>query len=190
MTKKVLEETQHWIESFIVELNICPFAYKPLVEDLVRFEVAEADGIDQLYRQLLAELETFYLLPEEKTVTSLFICPQHLESFNEYLNLLDVLEEVIDESGLRGQVQVASFHPCYVFDGEAEDDPANFSNRSPYPMFHFIREAYMEKQLKNFPDVDAIPENNIKKLRELGLENILHRISFKNKQKLRPLQER
>lgn len=90
-----------------------------------------------------------------------------LASFTEYLDFLSLLENVIAETGLEGIIQIASFHPDYCFEGESQDDPANRTNRSPYPMFHLIREVSLEKAIAKHPDPQSIPERNIALLREM-----------------------
>jgi hypothetical protein len=75
---------------------------------------------------------------------------------------------LIDQGGYCGIYQLASFHPDYCFDGESRDDPANYTNRSPYPILHILRESSIEAVLKRYPQPESIPENNIAKARELG----------------------
>jgi hypothetical protein len=69
---------------------------------------------------------------------------------------------------IEGVFQVASFHPDYQFAGTQPDDVENYTNKSPYPMLHLIREESLEKAIENYPDSDLIPDNNIELLNSLG----------------------
>jgi hypothetical protein len=94
--------------------------------------------------------------------------------------MLALAEQAVGEAGLTGVIQLASFHPDYRFAGARADDPANFTNRSPYPMFHLIREDRLEAALASYRHPERIPERNVRRLRALGLEGIraLHRQVF------------
>jgi len=74
----------------------------------------------------------------------------------------------VSELNLDGEIQVASFHPDYQFAGTAYDDVDNFSNRSPFPTLHLLRETSVEKAVAAFPDAANIYERNIETLRKLG----------------------
>ena len=109
--------------------------------------------------------------------TALLVVTEGLAGFSEYLDLLALAEQAVSEAGLSGVIQLASFHPDYCFAGAPADDPANFTNRSPYPMFHLIREDALEAALASYRHPERIPERNVQRLRALGLEGIraLHR---------------
>lgn len=165
-------ETRQWLERFVIGLGLCPFAAAPYEGDRVSFSVCEDASIDGIYQAFLAALYELFTSDPQEQETALLILTHGLRAFDEYLDALTVLEQVVAEAGAQGMVQVASFHPDYRFDGAAENDPANFSNRSPYPMFHLIREDGLAAALESFPDPDSIPRRNIEKLRELGLDGI------------------
>lgn len=171
-TESAIQSTREWLENFVIGLSLCPFAKKPVSENTVRYQVCDGQTQEDIYQALLLELETFALVPEKQATTGLFICTQGLQEFSNYLDMLDLLDEAVDEVGLRGIVQVASFHPDYQFEGLMPDDPANCSNRSPYPMFHFIREQGLEMALASYPNPEEIPVRNERCLRELGLAGI------------------
>jgi hypothetical protein len=175
--QKTLEETRYWVEQVVVGLNLCPFAAAPMKEGRIRYvHCAERDD-DGIYRALLSELETLISLPESLAETSLFVVPEGLEDFRHYLDLFEIAEAAIPQAGLAGIVQLASFHPDYCFEGVSVDDPANYTNRSPYPMFHLIREAPLARALEKYPGPEAIPERNIALLRELGLVDMQRRLA-------------
>ena len=173
---KELAQTRCWVREVVVGLNLCPFAAAPLKADRIRYVLTREETVEGIYRALLSEMETLIGLPLREVETSIFVVPKGLERFEEYLDLLDIAEGVIPEAGLDGVLQLASFHPDYCFGGNDEDDPANYTNRSPYPMFHLIREVPLAKALETYPDPEAIPERNIALLRSMGLEAMRARL--------------
>ncbi|MES9834388.1 MAG: DUF1415 domain-containing protein [Candidatus Thiodiazotropha sp. DIVDIV] len=173
----VLEATRCWVEGTVVALDLCPFAAVPVKAGRIRYVVCAESDMDGIYRSVLSEFETLYGLSEEEAEASLLIVPVGLASFDDYLDLLQAVESVIPEAGLEGVFQLASFHPDYQFEGCDEEDPTNYTNRSPYPMFHLIREVSLEQALKNYPDPELIPERNMALLKEMGLEALKKRLS-------------
>lgn len=166
--KTVVADTRLWIKDFVIALNLCPFAAKPFQAELIRYQVCAATGIDEIYRALLTELDQFNQLSAEVAETGLLILSRGLKDFEQYLDLLEQAEQALVDAGLQGSIQLASFHPDYCFAGEAPDDPANATNRSPYPMFHLIREDIMEAALASYPEPEKIPERNMRLLREMA----------------------
>jgi len=75
---------------------------------------------------------------------------------------------LLKEQGYEGIYQLASFHPEYRFEGVELNDPANYTNRSPYPMIHILREASVEQALEKYPNPEKIPERNIQLIQGLG----------------------
>jgi hypothetical protein len=173
----VIERVRAWLEEMVIGLDLCPFAAAPVRGDRVRYTVCDATAPDEIFQAFLAELDAFLQLPASEAETGLFILSRGLTSFDDYLDMLALLEQALAEAGLEGIVQLASFHPDYVFAGSDPDDPANYSNRAPYPIFHLIREQELEKVLANYPDPEAIPARNIARLRELGLAELQRRLA-------------
>lgn len=173
---KELEATRCWVREVVVGLNLCPFAAAPLKGERIRYVLTHEETAEGIYRALLSEMETLIGLPLSEVETSIFVVPRGLEDFADYLDLLDVAEGVIPEAGLDGVLQLASFHPEYCFDGSDMDDPANYTNRSPYPMFHLIREEPLAQALESYPDPEAIPKRNMALLRDLGLDAVRARL--------------
>lgn len=162
-----------WIRDFVVKHKLCPFAGKPLRAGTIRFQVCEADDWESLEQICLSELELIAFEPESLIETSLLIFPNALGDFYQYLTFVDWAQKALENRNLSGDIQIASFHPDYQFAESKIDDPANFTNRSPYPMIHFIREDSISRALENYTDPDSIPERNITLLRKLGTEAIL-----------------
>ena len=173
---QALAATRCWVREMVVGLNLCPFAASPMKGDRIRYVLTQAETAEGIYRDLLSEMETLIGLPLSEVETSIFVVPKGLEDFDDYLDLLEVAEGVIPEAGLEGVLQLASFHPDYCFEGSDGDDPANYTNRSPYPMFHLIREEPLAQALETYPDPEAIPERNMALLRSMGLEAVRARL--------------
>ena len=154
----------------MVGLNLCPFAKRELVQDRIRFSVTEAVTEEQLLMDLQAELEL--LDSNEAVETTLLIHPKVLQDFYNYNQFLSQADSLLAQMGLVGVYQIASFHPDYQFGGTEPDDVENYTNRSPYPMLHLIREENLEQAIVNYPDSDQIPEHNIALLKSLGRDKI------------------
>lgn len=162
--------TSHWIETVVIGLNLCPFARHPFINKSIRYQVvteAEPEIILMHFARELLHLEQNPLCD-----TTLIILPSLLPDFLDYLDILDLLETYLEGQGYEGIYQVASFHPAYQFQGNGVDDVENYTNRSPYPMFHIIREDQITAASKHHPDLESIPGTNRETLRKLGLDKI------------------
>lgn len=175
--EQALNATREWIRQMVIGQGLCPFAGNPFTEGRVRMVCCNMTDADSIYRAFLAELECFLALDASVAETGLFVLSRGLADFDAYLDMLADLEDAMAELGLGGELQIASFHPDYLFDGCEDDDPANFTNRAPYPIFHLIREAGLEEALAKFPNPEGIPERNMARMRELGLEVLQARLA-------------
>jgi len=168
--QKAIFETRQWIEKIIIAHNICPFAEAPFKQNTIRYKASNATNIDDVIDALVDEL--IYIdeaLPDE-VETSLLILPRALADFDDYNQFLDVVDSALEELDLVDVIRVDSFHPDYCFDGYESDDVRNYTNRSIYPMFHFIREDSLEHARTTYPGVEDIPDKNMKLLSEMGLD--------------------
>jgi len=166
----IIETVQRWVEQFIVELNLCPFAKREIVKNRVLYVVTKAATEEQLLVALEAELES---LSESTAVeTTLLIHPKVLHEFHDYNQFLDLAEGLLLEMELDGVFQIASFHPKYQFGGTEPDDAENYTNRSPYPILHLLREDSLEKAIAEYKDVGQIPVSNIALMNELGKDKL------------------
>jgi hypothetical protein len=164
----VIERTKTWIREIVIGLNFCPFARKPFKEELILYKLD--DTSDEAFA-LESFINTCRFLDENPVMeTALLIFPNGFSDFEEYLDLVDLSEKLLKEEGYEGVYQVASFHPAYIFAGSDENDPANYTNRSPYPMLHLLREDLLEIAIDKHANVDDIPNQNIAKAQSLGLE--------------------
>jgi hypothetical protein len=163
-----------WIDKVIIGLNFCPFAKKEMQRNTVRYAICASTHVNDALGHFIEELAV--LDQQQDIQTTLLVFSNGFSDFDEYLDMLELANSLMEQGGYGGIYQVASFHPDYCFDGEAQDDPANYTNRSPYPILHILRESSIEDALKRYPEPESIPENNIAKARELGssfLKNLL-----------------
>ncbi len=176
--EEIIKPVQHWLATVVVGLNLCPFAKRVLVNNSIRFSVTEADSEALLLKALQTELKV--LNRDETIETTLLIHPWMLQDFYDYNQFLNTVDGLLVELDLEGIYQVASFHPDYQFAGTEADDVENYTNKSPYPMLHLIREESLEQAIENYPDPERIPERNITLLKSLGRDNMraLLRSSF------------
>jgi len=160
--------TQHWLEQAVIGLNLCPFARAVHVKRQIRWVESAARDAQGLLEAFVRELQFLAAAEPEAVDTTLLIHPHALNDFLDYNDFLDVADAAIEEQGLGGVLQVASFHPDYRFEGTAPDDVGNLSNRSPHPMLHLLREDSIARAVAAFPDAATIYERNIETLRRLG----------------------
>jgi hypothetical protein len=160
--------TRHWLEEAVIGLNLCPFAKGVHAKGQVRYVVSDAHDEETLLADLERELHALLAAPSEEVDTTLLIHPCVLGGFDEFVRFLDLVEVVLNMQRLRGVLQVASFHPDYVFADTDPDDITNCSNRSPYPTLHLLREASLDRAVAAFPDAATIYERNMQTLRALG----------------------
>ncbi|MGK0306750.1 MAG: hypothetical protein ACI8UG_002508 [Gammaproteobacteria bacterium] len=155
-----------WIDKVIIGLNFCPFAKKEMQRNTVRYAIYASTHVNDALGQFIEELA---ILDQQQDIqTTLLVFSNGFSDFEEYLDMLGLANSLMEQGGYGGIYQVASFHPDYCFDGEAQNDPANYTNRSPYPILHILRESSIEDALKRYPEPESIPKNNIAKARKLG----------------------
>jgi hypothetical protein len=164
----VIAETRSWLTQVVIGLELCPFAKAVHAKQQIRYFVSGAETVEGLLEHLLAELRGLVDADPELVDTTLLIHPRVLSDFLDYNDFLAVTEAVLDDLELSGQLQIASFHPDYRFEGNAADDLANHVTRSPYPMLHLLREASVDRAVAAFPDASKIIDKNIRTLRALG----------------------
>lgn len=163
---EIIAATRKWVEDVVVGYNLCPFAKRELVHSRVRFVVSEAETEDGLLQALHSELQR--LEDEPEIETTLLIHPGVLQAFGPYNEFLDAADGLLAYLDMEGVYQIASFHPQYQFEGTDPEAAENYTNRSPFPMLHLLREASLEAAIDRYPDVDGIPQKNIDLMNELG----------------------
>ena len=167
---EVIAATQRWLEVAVIGLNLCPFAKAVHVKRQIRYVVTEAHSADELLSALRDELALLAGSDPQEVETTLLIHPQAMTDFLEYAAFLRDADRALRQGGYEGVLQIASFHPAYVFADSAPDDVENCSNRSPFPMLHLLREDSVERAVAAFPDAADIYERNIQTLKRLGHE--------------------
>lgn len=165
-----IEHTRQWLEKAVIGLNLCPFARAPYVQDLVHFEVSSARTPEALLDHLVMALQELAAMPAEVRETTLLIHPWVLTDFEDYNDFLAVADHALTVLDLEGVIQIASFHPHYRFADTAPEAIDNYSNRSPYPILHLLREDSVAWAAERMADPDEIYRNNISRLRALGKE--------------------
>ena len=165
-----IADTKHWLERAVIGLNLCPFAKAVYVKRQVRFVLSDASTPEALLEQLAEELLLLRDTPTDEIDTTLIVHPDVLQDFLDYNDFLDNADAAVEALDLEGMLQVASFHPAYQFAGTAPDDIGNYSNRSPYPTLHLLREDSVSRAVEAFPDAHSIVDRNVETLDRLGLE--------------------
>lgn len=168
----VVKNTRLWLEQMVVGLSLCPFSSNVIAQDQVYYAICDATTDAQLKQFYANELRRLLETNENDVATSLLMFTQGLEEFGDYLALLDWFQQLLDKSELTEHVQLASFHPKYQFEGVAADDLSHFTNRSPYPTIHLLRQDQMTKVLAHVLNPEKIYLDNIKKLNELGRRQV------------------
>jgi hypothetical protein len=163
-------DTRRWLERAVIGLNLCPFAKAVYVKDQVHVVVSAASDPAAVLHDFGRELDALVGLDARERDTTLLVIPGALRDFLDFNDVHARAERLVRKRGLEGVVQVASFHPRFVFAGTEEDDITNCTNRSPYPTLHLLREASIDRAVEAFPDPAAIYETNMDTLRRLGPE--------------------
>ncbi len=164
----IIAQTKKWITDVVVGCNFCPFAAKEIKRGSIFYDIpadASLQAVLQATALLLQQMDN-----EPDIETALLILPNGFESFDDYLELVELAEALVEKEDYEGIYQVASFHPLYLFAGSSQDDPSNYTNRSPYPMLHFLREESVSKAVDSYPGIDEVPERNIHFTQQKGLK--------------------
>lgn len=181
-TDAIVLAMHRWIDQVVIGLDLCPFAARVRRNGALAIEVAGSSDVASVLHHLAdivsALLERSQASAIAAEATTLLVLPDGFDDFDDYLDVLALAETLLDESGLVGQVQLASFHPLYRFAEVPLDDPANYTNRSPYPALHVLQESAISRALEHHADPESIPQRNIQKLRQLDPQAALAVRSF------------
>jgi len=164
----VISAMREWIEKAVIGLNLCPFAKAVYVKHQVRYVVSHAPHLDGLLEDLDRELDFLAAADPEAVDTTLLIHPTLLPDFLDFNDFMQLAEAALDEHGLDGVIQIASFHPAFQFEGTEPDDLGNYTNRAPFPTLHLLREASIDRAVAAFPEAETIYARNIETLQTLG----------------------
>jgi hypothetical protein len=166
----IKDHTLNWVRSFVVEYNLCPFAKAPLNQGSLKVSVSASQKKEHALEDLMAEIH--FLDENPKIETTLLVFSNSFKDFFTYLDFVDLAEQLMEQLEYEGIYQLATFHPDYYFADTEPDDVSNYTNRSPYPMVHLLREERVEKAILAYGDTDKIPEKNAETMRLLGIEKI------------------
>lgn len=170
----IIAHTRQWISSVVIDLNLCPFARREWERDSIRYVNSDAEDESELLRTLAAELD---LLSRDPAIeTTFLIHHKALGHFPAYLDFLTTGDLLLEQLGFDGVFQIASFHPDYQFAGTLPDAAENYSNRSPYPMLHILREESVSAAVMAYPDTESIPARNIERLNREGAASMSRRL--------------
>ncbi|MFC3282228.1 DUF1415 domain-containing protein [Litchfieldella rifensis] len=170
-----LAATRTWVEDFVVAHDVCPFAGRELRRGTIRYVGVAADDWPTALTTLIEECRRLDGTPD--IATTLLVLTSGVDDFDDYLDLLAIAETLLIDQGYEGVYQLASFHPDYCFADAEPEEPANFTNRSPWPMLHLLREADIEQALVHYPDPEAIPERNIAAMQRLGRKSLADQLT-------------
>lgn len=166
----IVAATQKWLEQAVIGLNLCPFAKAVHIKNQIRYVVSDATTPEALLELLMDELQLLSDTDPAQVDTTLIIHPSVLQDFEDYNEFLDVADAALEDMQLDGELQVASFHPDYQFADTDKNDIGNYTNRSPYPTLHLLREDSIDRAVEAFPEAEEIFEKNIDTLEKLGHE--------------------
>lgn len=169
-TTDPIAATREWVDKAVIGLNLCPFAKAVQVKGQVRYVLSGATDTAALLAELENELQHLAVTDPERTDTTLIIHPQVLNDFLDFNDFLEEADELLERLNLDGTLQVASFHPHYQFAGTDPQDITNYTNRSPYPTLHLLREESIDRAVEAFPEAEDIYERNMQTLQQLGLD--------------------
>ncbi len=158
-TADIIAQTKKWVTDVVVGCNFCPFAAKEVKKDSIYYEVLHDATIKNVLDAVMAAMHQ--LDADDSIETSLLILPGSFKSFDDYLQLLELSESLLAKENYEGIYQIAGFHQDYLFAGTTNDDPSNYTNRSPYPILHFLREDSVSIAVDSYAGIDEISPRNI-----------------------------
>lgn len=161
-----IRDTKNWIHSFVIELNICPFAKRAFDKEHLAYTVVDSKEVQECWSKLITSYE------ELSKITGFIIFTEAFLEFEDFLDFYYACEAWLEDSPYHETYQIVGFHPKYIFEGESLEDHSHYTNRSPYPMIHILRRDDVEKAIANYPDTDQIPINNVALLRSMSLDMI------------------
>jgi hypothetical protein len=166
----VRQSIENWVNKFVIGFQLCPFAAREWQNNRVRISICEAVSPNDLIQHLADEIER--IVKDENIETTLVVHPFVLAEFEDFNEFLDIADQLIETLDLDGVLQWASFHPDYQFADSEQDDPENYTNRSPYPVLQILREESLSRAIDKHPDIDQVPIDNMNLMREIGCEKL------------------
>jgi hypothetical protein len=168
--RRAAADTRRWVEKAVIGLNLCPFAKAVQIKGQVRYAVSDATDEEGVLADLEDELMLISEAEPEAIDTTLLILPEALHDFYEFNDFGELSDRLLKRMRLVGDLQVATFHPAFQFADTSPYDIGNYTNRSPYPILHILREDSIDRAVEAFPEAEAIYEKNIETLEKLGVD--------------------
>ena len=157
-----IDKIKDWINRFIINFNICPFAKPSFDNDQILYKINQADEIEDQIAGLIFLMNE---LIDNKDISNAFIIFENeYPEFDDYLEFFYTAEAIIEQLNYHLDFQVVSFHPDYQFEGMEKGDPANKRNQSPLPLIHILRIEEVANAIEGV-DTGLIVNRNIKFLR-------------------------
>jgi len=167
-----IDPTKNWLNNFVIQLGLCPFAKRPFINEQIEYNVIDAQEKEAQLMAFWNAIEKLKQSDAEKISTTLLILPDQYPNFLDYLNFFELAESLLMERGEEESFQLASFHPQYQFAGTTVNDVSNYTNRSPFPIIHILRTAEVAEAIDLHQDTAKIPERNIQLMEDMGLEKV------------------
>jgi hypothetical protein len=164
----IISSVKNWLEKTVIGLELCPFAKSVFDANKIRYTISDIESTEALMLKLHEEFKLLDETPEIET--TLVIISRQLNDFESFNQTLDFIDDMLEQYGWSGVFQVASFHPQYQFADTHIDDRENWTNRSPYPIFHILRESSLGLAIESFPLIDDLPQQNIKRMNALSAQ--------------------
>jgi len=161
--------TRRWLRDVVVDLDLCPFARGPLQAGRVRIATSDAAETAAALADLGLELQRLQDADPGEIETTLLVFRTAFSKFPDFLEATAVARDLV-AAVAGGVMQLADFHPDYVFAGVSRTDPSNWTNRSPFPMWHLLRESSVARAVAGHPDIHSIPGRNVTLLRQMDGE--------------------
>lgn len=165
-------KVQRWLEDAVIGLNLCPFARAPYSGDQMRIAILDCADFEDVLRQTFEEVDYLLGASPDAVATTLIVIRGALQEFDDFLDAIYAVDELLEQTGAADYLQLAHFHPDYQFEGTEPDGLENFTNRAPFPVLHLLREDEMSEAVDRHPDPEGIPEKNIARLNAMGAKAI------------------
>lgn len=157
---EIKQQVEHWLDNIVIGLGFCPFASHSREQNLIDIVIDTSNSLEGLMSSLVDQCIRLNQTPRKELETLLLVIPELLGNFDDYLDCLELANQLITEQGFDGHLQIASFHPDYQFEGTEPEDSENLTNRSPYPIFHLLRQASVTDAIAAYGDTAEIPNKN------------------------------
>ena len=164
----VVREMRHWVDHAVIGLNLCPFARAVQLRGQVHYVVSAATTADRALADLRQSALELLALDAQVRDTTLLIFPYCMSDFLHFNAVRQRADKRLRRLGLEDALQLASFHPDYVFADAAADAVSNCTNRAPYPVWHLLRQDSVERAVQAFGQTAHIYERNKRVMEQLG----------------------